>query len=266
MSNSDLEPILDPQYFLAAFQTTERSVNPRLVAASLRGAVSAEPRIIFVGDARVNGVSRRAAGGFDIAFSQAGAQTAGPYDQVVNALWESRMAIDKTMGISPPRPLIFRHKFGNRLHVAVTPEAAPSVTMVLGPFGDLVNFGEEGLYVSWYPQGMVAASHDLSPPLGWTDMPEAERQAVFTRSFEAWCGYCPKLRDIPFPPEAVDPASGVIFAWGETDIDDPASELHNRYEVGVWSTDGYHSADAGKFTLIPSMAIKAARRVMGLDG
>jgi hypothetical protein len=87
---------------------------------------------------------------------------------------------------------------------------------------------------------------------------------VFARSFETWRGYCPKLGDLAFVDDAVDPASGVIFAWGETDIDDPKSRLHARYEIGVASMGGYHSVNTGKYTMVPYLAAKAAERVCGV--
>jgi hypothetical protein len=45
--------------------------------------------------------------------------------------------------------------------------------------------------------------------------------------------------------------------------DDPASELHNRYDVGVEAHDGYFSIDTGKFTAAPLFADHLARLVSG---
>ena len=59
---------------------------------------------------------------------------------------------------------------------------------------------------------------------------------------------------------------GVIVAWGETDIDDPASELHNRFAIGVTSEDGYHSVDPGKLTMAPLFADRCADRVVATYG
>jgi hypothetical protein len=46
----------------------------------------------------------------------------------------------------------------------------------------------------------------------------------------------------------------VIFAWGDRDIDDHASELHSRDAVGVHDHDGYYSIDTGKLTTAPLFA------------
>ena len=57
-------------------------------------------------------------------------------------------------------------------------------------------------------------------------------------------------------------AGGVIVAWGRTDIDDPTSELHRRYEIGVTSNGGYHSVDPGKLTMTPYFAGICADRII----
>ena len=49
-------------------------------------------------------------------------------------------------------------------------------------------------------------------------------------------------------------AAGVIFSWGKTDINDPESELHERYNIGVETHDGYFSINTGKFTCAPLFA------------
>ncbi len=56
LSRSELEQLVNSEHFLTAFRTTERSIDPRLVAAALAKATLGEPRIHFVGGARVRGV------------------------------------------------------------------------------------------------------------------------------------------------------------------------------------------------------------------
>ena len=60
------------------------------------------------------------------------------------------------------------------------------------------------------------------------------------------------LKDASLPDALVK--GGVIVAWGETDIYDPSSELHRRYEIGVTSAGRYHSIDPGKLTMAPYFA------------
>ena len=54
---------------------------------------------------------------------------------------------------------------------------------------------------------------------------------------------------------------GVIVAWGETDIYDPDSELHRRYEIGITTKGRFHSIDPGKLTMAPLFAEECAERI-----
>ena len=65
-------------------------------------------------------------------------------------------------------------------------------------------------------------------------------------------------------PELIDVKvrGGAIVAWGDTDIDDPESELHRRYEIGVSTNGTYHSVDPGKLTMAPYFAEVCADRIM----
>jgi hypothetical protein len=134
---------------------------------------------------------------------------------------------------------------------------------VLGPFGDVVNFGANGIYLSWYPVGMIATSLAARPAPDWTLLNDSIRNEIFDRSFKIWSRFCPRLSAINFRQDMVDPSSGVIFAWGDTDIDDPDSKLHDRYEIGIQSIEGYHSVNTGKYTMVPYVGLKVAQRVLG---
>ena len=59
---------------------------------------------------------------------------------------------------------------------------------------------------------------------------------------------------------------GSIFAMGQTDIDDPDSQLHERLDTGVDGRGAYLSVDTSKFTLGPAMAVQTADRVHALIG
>jgi hypothetical protein len=72
----------------------------------------------------------------------------------------------------------------------------------------------------------------------------------------------PSLGDLD--PENLPEASvkgGAIVAWGKTDIYDPASELHRRFEIGVTSEGRFHSIDPGKLTMAPYFAEICAKRI-----
>jgi hypothetical protein len=76
--------------------------------------------------------------------------------------------------------------------------------------------------------------------------------------------FVPSLRAVDVEMlEDVTVKGGVIVAWGETDIYDPASELHRRFEIGVTSTGRFHSIDPGKLTMAPYFANLCADRITG---
>jgi hypothetical protein len=262
LTKAELTDILEPDSFVTAFTTSELAVDPRPVASALTDAVATHPRISFRGSTRVVGVEEGDDGKYRIRTAE-NTLTEGPYDAVVNGLWEGRLAVDRSFGLRPTRSPMYRHKYGNRILIPLQPAEIPSVTMILGPFGDIVNFGQNGMYLSWYPVGMVESIVALEPPEGWTDHTPERRLDVFRRSFQEWLNYCPRLGSLVFEDSEVDPVSGIIFAWGSTDIDDPLSELHERHSIGIETVGQYHSVNTGKYTVAPMLALEVARRVMG---
>jgi hypothetical protein len=169
------------------------------------------------------------------------------------------------MGIMPTGVWSHRYKFGNKILVPLTEADLPSCTMVLGPFGDTVNFRDRGAFMSWYPVGRTAWSEDFRPP-DWDSMYSAnDRMDVFQRSFEELKKRIPAVGNLRFPLEAVDPVGGDILALGDTDVDKNESRLHERFEVGIRSFGNYHSVDTGKYTLIPYLAVKIADRIEGIE-
>lgn len=180
---------------------------------------------------------------------------------VVNATWDSRLAIERTMGLPAPANHLLRLKY--RVLVAL-PEGlrgAPSQTLVLGRFGDIVIHSGGVACLSWYPKGLQGWSDDDQAPAGWEgpcrgqpDPEEARRIADGT------------LRELdPFLPglagsEVLQVDAGVIVARGTSDVDDPSSGLHSRTGIGLLhhGADGYLSVDPGKWTTAPLLARRIA--------
>jgi hypothetical protein len=180
---------------------------------------------------------------------------------VVNCLWEGRLAIDRQLGLLPQRPWVYRLKYRvlGRLPASLT--AMPSLTLMLGRFGDVVNYGDGRVYVSWYPACLRGWSSGVTVPDHWEracrgDIPPAEMREIADQSLQALDGIVPGFRQCDI--DSV--AAGVIFSWGDTDIDDSASELHRRDAIGPEAHDGYISVNTGKFTTAPLFA----RRIVDL--
>jgi hypothetical protein len=259
----DMEALLASDYFLTAFRTSERSVDPRIVGDLLRAAVRATPRIRFVANGHVSSVTRLDTGRLRVSFRLDGEEYEEEYEHVVNSLWHGRLEIDAKLGLAPERGWIYRYKLGGWIDTPIPPESVPSVTCVLGPFGDLANFGRRGAYFSWYPEGMIGTSRELKPPEWDVSLSSAQQQAVLRRSYDEWLKRCPVLRSLDYSDRVVAPAGGVIFAWGATDIHDGYSRLHTRSEIGIHSVGNYHSVNTGKYTMVPYLGYKVAERILG---
>ena len=181
---------------------------------------------------------------------------------VVNCLWDGRLTLDRELGLIPSRRWVYRLKF--RLLGTLPPalHGLPSLSVVLGPYGDLVVYPRHRTYLSWYPACLQGWNTDLAPPAAW-DAPcdgrvDAGQAAdLQSQALEGFGRLIPGLGDTEV--DTVD--AGVIFSWGETDIQDPASELHRRCEIGINQHDGYFSVDPGKMTCAPLFARELAALV-----
>jgi hypothetical protein len=155
------------------------------------------------------------------------------------------------------------HRFKLALHVGLSAglRDLPTVTFVLGPYGDVVNFGGARAYLSWYPVSRIASSTALVPPAMDAAVDAARRDGVSRAIVGGLTDLLPGLAQLePSGPEK-ELNGGYIFAWGDTDIDDAGSGLHRRYDIGVHSDGGYHSIDTGKLTMAPLNAATLGERI-----
>ena len=206
----------------------------------------------------VKGVAR--ARSFQVSAEREGEPVEETYDQVVNALWDGRIAVDASMGLEPRHPWLFRYK---EFMWLTRPEhrPTPSTTIVLGPFGDVIHY-PDGVVLSWYPEGRRLATGALAPPA--MDELLARRDPALAKAamIDALAGLMPGLEALRADALArAELRGGWIYARGSTDIDDAESGLHERHAVGPQSYDGYHTVDTGKFTLAPLFAMQLADRI-----
>ena len=258
---TELNRHYDDETVIAGFATVERSVSTDRLATLLRSAIRDSGRIEFLGAHEVTDLSR-CGNGFRIAGANGGRSFALRSDQVVNAAWDGRLALDEQMGL---RHSGWVHRLKYRVIVRLPRhESLPSVTMVLGRYGDVVVRPDETFYLSWYPSAMRGWTHDLRPPENWQgpcsgNVSREDFETIAGETIHAIGQWYPALAEAV--PECVD--AGVIVANGFTDVDDPGSGLHARSRVGVTSLGGYHSLDAGKLTTAPLFAVKTAGHVDG---
>ena len=250
----------DDRETLAAFRTIELSVDPAIVAGMLRAAIAEQTRIRFLPNRRVDSVRIDSNGAPEVVI--AGENPLDPYDHVVNALWNDRLRVDAEMGLQPTRQWLHRYKLAAHVDGA-TGAVLPSTTILLGEYGDIVDFGGGRYYFSWYPACKLGAWRDLAPPDFAPTVTDETRRRVFDATRAALSGIVPSVGSLDLTKAKVDVEGGYIFAWGSTDIADPRSGLHCRSEIGVHSHGRYHSIDTGKYGMAPYFAEQIADRICG---
>jgi 2-polyprenyl-6-methoxyphenol hydroxylase-like FAD-dependent oxidoreductase len=132
-------------------ETVERAVRLDVLSALLRARIESDPRVHRHYGHRVRAVTRTPLG-FRLEGTRAdGGTWVAEAPIVVNCLWDGRLAIDREMGLLPRRPWVYRLKYRLLGRLPDRLRNLPSVTMMLGRFGDVVNFGDGRVYLSWYP-------------------------------------------------------------------------------------------------------------------
>jgi glycine/D-amino acid oxidase-like deaminating enzyme len=261
---AEWEGDFDPQQVKGIFRTNELAVDPEAMGALICDRIASVPEITLRLRTNVVGVSEDN-GMIAVTADSNGIRTRERYDHVVNALWDGRLGIDATFGLRPERPWFWRMRRNLRVEADATALRIPSVTSVLGPFGDIVNFDNGAFYLSWYPSGRVGVSRDLVPS-EWQQPDTPLDPGPTEAGIVAGLGkIVPAVRQLAAQPGArLRLTQGIVFAWGETDIHDRQSALHERYRIGVHSQGRYHSIDTGKYTTAPAFAIEVADRIAQL--
>lgn len=260
-SASEKEAVFDPTIALAAISTPEIAINPTALARTIRSCIEAHPLVEVQCNRKVVG-AKIESGGMSVLTEYRGSSTRDCFDHLVNSLWDGRLAINEALGFKTDRPWLHRLKYGVSFRLPVGAAPPPSVTVVLGPFGEVVTYEDRLVYLTWYPECLQAISTEVTPPNWDTYPPEPLRSRIMTGTLRALSEIVPSLCDLDAQnlPEACV-KGGVIVAWGETDIYDPASELHHRFEIGVSSEGNFHSVDPGKLTMAPYFAEICAERI-----
>jgi hypothetical protein len=259
----EVEEEFNPTAALAVFSSPEVAISPVELARTLDEQVTAHPAIELrlnhdVCSVELDGPRLR------VVSESGGVLARDRFDHVVNALWDGRLAIDETLGYRPNRPWIHRLKYGVGFRLLGETRRPRSATFVLGPFGEVVSYSDGLIYLTWYPECLHGISKDLTPPDWPMYPPEPLRSSILGGTLAAMSDIVVPLRALTL--DALSEATvrgGTIVAWGETDIYDPKSELHRRFEIGVTSAGQFHSVDPGKLTMAPFFAEVCADRIAG---
>lgn len=244
----------------AVFATRELAVDPEGLADLLcRRAAEVDGLRLLFGH-RVESVAgdRRCV---RVRTNDGEARELGPYDHVVNCTWGGRLAIDATVGLHPPAPWSFRQKYYVRC-TAARPALLASTTIVLGGFGDIVDYGNGDYLLSWYPVARRGWSRDMLPPAWPTVLPHEESARLAEEMVAGLAGILPETESVwRRSCTAFRVRGGIIYALGSSDVDEPGSGLHRRSRIGPESIGWYHSVDTGKYTTAPLFAWRLAERI-----
>ncbi len=180
---------------------------------------------------------------------------------VVNALWEGRLAVDLTAGITPEPG--WSHRFRYCIFIRTKrPVALRSALITVGGFGDVKNYNGRDFYMSWYPVGMVRQGGGVT-----LEQPEALDAAAteqFAGAVRARLGtLLPGIDAVFEAAEDIKVRGGFVFAQARGSVDDPLASIHRRDRFGVQRQGSYYSVDTGKYSTAPWMAEQLAAEISG---
>jgi glycine/D-amino acid oxidase-like deaminating enzyme len=260
LSPEELEEVAAPGTIVAGFAVPERSIATQWVADRLVDALAAEPAIEMRLGTRVVGVDSLGAGASTSLEIDSRPQFYGGFDAVVNASWQGMPRIDASVGIPSDHP--WSHRYRVALFVETDrPVRIPSAVVCTGPFGDVKSYADGGgFYASWYPAGLLASGEEIDPP----PVPEldvAARAAIAEEMLLRLTEVVPAVRELRSAATRVVVEGGWVFARGQGPLDDPSSTLHRRDRIGVSRVGSYFTADTGKYSMAPWLALQIAEAI-----
>jgi glycine/D-amino acid oxidase-like deaminating enzyme len=260
LSGDELAAIANQREIVAAFEVPERSVDTQWVADRLTDALRAEPAVTLQTGTRITSVAPVASheGKWRVVGDQ---HLDGPFDIVVNALWEGRLQIDLTAGIRSDDE--WSHRYRLCLFVRTRHEVdVRSALVSVGPFGDMKNYNGRDFYLSWYPTGLIAEGSDITLAKPRELTPDGEQQ--FIRQVRSGLGaLMPGAAVVLDAADEIKIRGGYVFAQGKGSLADASSSIHRRDRFGVRRAGNYFSVDTGKYSTAPWLAARLAQEICG---
>jgi glycine/D-amino acid oxidase-like deaminating enzyme len=259
LTASELESAADPEVVTAGFRVPERSVNTVVVADAFVDALHAAPRVTWAMGQRVDSVQA-----VDVARTQWSVHSPGtrhgPFDAVVNALWQGRPAVDASIGHHPDTAQQHRYRVSVFVRTSTAVDT-PCAVLGVGPFGDVKNYDGRNFYLSWYPLGLLARAETIEPPAVGT-MTDEVRARLARDVFAALSARLPWVERIRREAADVRVEGGWVYSQGRGRLDDPHATVHQRSRLGVSSVGTYYSVDTGKYSVAPTLAAGVARAIL----
>jgi glycine/D-amino acid oxidase-like deaminating enzyme len=259
LTATELAAVADPVAVVAGFRVPERSIDTVAVADAFVAALAAEDRVELALGQRVIAVEADG----DRWFVRTAGERNGPFDAVVNALWEGRPAVDETVGHRPDTAQQHRYRVSVFARTARRVET-PCAVLGVGPFGDVKNYDGRTFYLSWYPLGLLARSETVEPP-PVPVLNEDERADIASAVFAELATRLPWVREIEGSVDELRVEGGWVYSQGRGRLDDPAAGVHARNLLGVSSRGTYYSVDTGKYSVAPTLAEQVAQAITGRE-
>jgi glycine/D-amino acid oxidase-like deaminating enzyme len=265
LSPAELFDLADPSVVVAGFRVPERSVNTNRVADAFVDALDGEPLVELRLGRHVTGVAPagedpdrwvvHTTDGRD----GDGRDGDGPFGAVVNALWEGRPRIDRTVGHRPDVAEHHRYRVSLFVRTATALES-PSAVVAVGAFGDVKTYSGRDFYLSWYATGLLARAEAVDPP-PVPALSDSEKKRIATQVFAALGDVLPWVRGIELAASEVRVEGGWVYSQGGGSLDDPIAAVHRRNRLGITRLGSYFSVDTGKYSVAPTLAERLARAI-----
>jgi glycine/D-amino acid oxidase-like deaminating enzyme len=261
LSAKQLDTDYDTTLITAGYRVPERSVDTQWLAERFVQALAAESGIEPLMRTRVTAVRRTGpAQEAPLLVDIDDGATEGPFDFVVNALWEGRLAIDAAM--AQPLPPVYSHRYRLSAFVRTQhPVVIPSTVVATGPFGDVKSYSPTSFYLSWYPSGLVAQGCGVAPPAE-PALDDAERSRILEEVLERLGRIIPAVRRLGGDASELRLEGGWVYAVGEGSLADEKSGLHRRDRIGIERAGSYLSVDTGKYSIAPWLALQIADAIV----
>jgi len=259
--DAELDGIADRKLVEAGFHIPERSVETNWIADMLCLALSNNPNIELRMNTRVLSAKPETSvdGRWRVHCTDGEADS---FDIVANALWNGRLAIDRTAGMEPTGT------WSNRYRVALfartsEPLNIPSAIVAVGPFGDIKNYNGRDFYLSWYPVGLMSDSSEIDPSEP-PDLEPKEQADIANRMVAGLAEIMPRVGEILDHATEFKVKGGFVFARGGGSLADRKASIHRRDGFGIERLGRYISIDTGKYSTAPLMAEQLAAEISAL--
>jgi glycine/D-amino acid oxidase-like deaminating enzyme len=261
LDDVELADVAPSDVVTAGFRVPERSVDTNVVADAFVAALDAQPRLTLALDQHVRSVQPAEAGATTRWFVRTADGRDGPFDAVVNALWQGRPAVDESVGHHPDTA--HQHRFRVSLFVHTHDVLdTPCAVLSVGPFGDVKNYDGRNFYLSWYPLGLLARAESVVAP-ATPALDDAVRTQLADDVFAALAQRLPWVERIQQAASAVRVEGGWVYSQGRGLLDDPKATVHQRDRLGITNVGTYYSVDTGKYSVAPTLADHLTRAMMG---